>query len=105
MLRRGLQPSSIIGKIAQYTVAEMSRYFCKIAPDEVEKRKATCRSCEYLEKSMTVPPQVGFCTGCGCPQWRRSELSVKATMPMAECPRGKWKAYQLTMPPKDKGVV
>lgn len=100
MLRRGSQFNAVVGKIAGYTMAELSRLFLQIAPDEIEKRKSTCRSCEYLDRSKTVPPQVGYCTGCGCPHWRRSELSVKATMPLAACPRGKWTAYQVTVPPK-----
>jgi len=90
--------SNLFSKIAQYTEAELSRLFMKMAPDAIEARRSACRSCEHLTKpaDMTAP-KIGYCTGCGCPHWRRSELSVKTTAPRAKCPKGKWATYSLTV--------
>ena len=55
-------------------------------PHAVALRLAQCMDC-----SARVPSaQVGFCSACRCPHWRRSELSVKATMPAATCPLDRW---------------
>ena len=88
----------VFAKVAAYTEAELSRLFMKLAPDAIEARRNLCKSCEHLTKpaDMTAP-KIGYCTGCGCPHWRRSELSVKTTMPRAKCPQGKWAHYELTV--------
>ena len=55
-------------------------------PAAVSLRLAQCLDC-----TARVPSeQVGFCSACACPHWRRSELSVKATMPAATCPLDRW---------------
>lgn len=55
-------------------------------PAAVSLRLAQCMDC-----TARVPSeQVGFCSACRCPHWRRSELGVKATMPAAICPRDRW---------------
>jgi hypothetical protein len=56
--------------------------------DRIEARLAQCRSCPRLEP--LPAPQVGWCTACGCPRSGRAELTVKATMPAARCPEGRW---------------
>ena len=95
MLGRENINHSFIAKAISYSQAELSRLFLKIAPDAVEARRNICRSCEHLDNAQTVAPQIGYCTGCGCPMWRRSELSVKTTAPLAACPKKKWQPYEL----------
>ena len=56
--------------------------------EQVEARLSQCRSCPRLEP--LPAPQVGWCTACGCPRSGRAELTVKATMPAAGCPEGRW---------------
>lgn len=60
--------------------------------EAVEARLAECRSCAHLDPRPA--PQVGWCQACGCRQSGRAELTVKATMPAASCPRGRWSAAQ-----------
>lgn len=59
-----------------------------LAAEAVEARLAQCRSCP--DREPLPAPQVGWCKACGCPQSGRAELTVKATMPAAACPRGRW---------------
>jgi len=92
-----------IVKAIAYTQAELSRLFCKIAPDAIEARRNICRSCEFLDRGNAQPPQIGYCTGCGCPMWRRSELSIKTTAPLAACPKKKWSTYELRVDGKRVG--
>ena len=89
---------NLFSKVAQYTEAELSRLFMRMAPDAIEARRSACRSCEHLVVPQHISaPKIGYCTGCGCPMWRRSELSVKTTMPRARCTRNKWQTYSLTV--------
>jgi len=59
-----------------------------LAAEAVDARLSQCRSCPHLEP--LPAPQVGWCQACGCPRSGRAELTVKATMPAASCPRGRW---------------
>jgi uncharacterized paraquat-inducible protein A len=78
------------GKLAQareYLKAEASKLLQGALPTEmVRKRLEACRSCEWRE----VTPQGEHCRRCGCGRRRRAELTIKATMPAATCPLGKW---------------
>jgi hypothetical protein len=77
-----------ISQAMQYAAAEVSRVVLgPLPPDEVESRLAACRSCEHLQ---VVDGKGEFCGQCGCGHRRRAELSIKATMPRASCPLGKW---------------
>lgn len=76
-------------KIAGYIKAEASQIVAGPLDDEkYDARIALCQSCDALE--VRAAPEVGHCKDCGCGKNRRSELTVKARMPMATCPRKKW---------------
>lgn len=60
-----------------------------LAPEAVALRLAQCRACPALRPAETAE-MVGYCSACGCPDWRRSALAVKATMPAAKCPLLRW---------------
>lgn len=74
---------SVVG----YARAEISLLVSgPLDPAAVSLRIAQCMDC-----TARVPSdQVGYCSACGCPGWRRSELATKATMPAATCPRKRW---------------
>jgi hypothetical protein len=57
--------------------------------DEYLLRLEVCNACPML-KPAEEPDKLGWCTGCSCPMWGRSELTVKARMPKATCPQSKW---------------
>ena len=48
----------------------------KADPDEIERRKAICSTCEYFDR--------GRCAKCGC--W----LQYKAILRAESCPAGRW---------------
>lgn len=75
--------------IVGYAKAELSRVVQgDLPPERVALRLAQCMDCPARVPS----ERVGYCSACRCPHWRRSELAVKATMPAATCPRGRWDA-------------
>jgi len=55
---------------------------------QYEARIAACLGCEHLQRNNAVP--VGFCGACGCGKTKFSELTVKANLPGAKCPKEKW---------------
>ena len=55
---------------------------------QYEARIAACLGCEHLQRTNSVP--VGFCGACGCGKNKFAELTVKANLPAASCPKGKW---------------
>ena len=76
-----------IAQAMQYAKAEASRAVQGPLPAEkVEARLAACRTCEHREQV----EEREFCTKCGCGRRKRAELTIKATMPAAKCPLGKW---------------
>ena len=77
-----------IGEAIQYAKAEVSRIVQgPLSPEQVAARLAACRSCEHRE---VVEGKGEFCGKCGCGHRKRAELTIKATMPAATCPLGKW---------------
>lgn len=58
----------------------------RITRKRYEMRIAACLGCEH---KLAGSP-VGYCGACGCGRHPLSELSIKAKMPKAECPKGKW---------------
>jgi hypothetical protein len=85
----GSRSPGIVEQAASWLRSEASLVLEGPLPaDAVEARLAQCRSCEKLEASQA--PQVGWCKACGCGNNARAELTVKATMPAATCPLGRW---------------
>lgn len=80
---------SLIAKAASWAMAEASLVMQgALDGDALAQRLSECGKCDQLQ---SLPlPQVGHCRACGCGRNARSELSVKATMPAAGCPLGKW---------------
>jgi len=76
-------------KAISFARAAASTVLSEISPEEIEERLAACRGCEALRPMPA--PQVGFCLSCGCGEHPLAELTVKAKMPAATCPRKKWK--------------
>lgn len=80
---------STLQKAASWAKAEMSQVINGPLPDEqYEARIATCRACDQLDAADA--PLVGHCKSCGCGKAARAELTIKARMPAATCPKGKW---------------
>ena len=50
------------------------------------ERSETCDACDKMERK----GEKRFCSACGCPSWRLSELGTKLKMSRAKCPLGKW---------------
>ena len=73
----------------EYAKAEYSRIIAPLDPQIAADRIEVCKSCEFLAPSPELG-KVGYCKSCNCPRWSRSEITVKATMPAATCPRNKW---------------
>jgi rRNA maturation endonuclease Nob1 len=77
--------------IASYVKAETSLAIQGPVSREVfELRKATCMGCEHRATNTDPPDEIGFCKKCGCGTSARAKLTVKLTMPEAECPLKKW---------------
>lgn len=54
----------------------------KAPDDEIERRRAICRTCEHLGRLPVVNTEV--CKACGCPILSKTQLQP------AHCPKGKW---------------
>lgn len=80
---------SLLEKAGSFLRATASAVLSSLPDDEVEARLAACRGCEALKP--LAPPQVGHCLACGCGESSLAELTVKARMPAATCPKKKWK--------------
>jgi hypothetical protein len=80
-------PKGMLSKIRSYLKAEASLAIEGPVSDEVYlARLQACRGCEHrLEKSGGE-----WCMKCGCGTRKRAELTIKASMPAATCPIGKW---------------
>lgn len=77
---------SLARRAVQLIKAVSSTVTQTIEPAEVAARIELCRKCDHL-----VPGDpVGHCGACGCGRTRLAELTVKAAMPAAQCPIGKW---------------
>lgn len=77
----------LVGKAASYLKAEASALVGSVSLPVLEARKAACDGCSAAKK---VGPEEWYCKSCGCPEWKRSQLQVKWTMPAATCPLKKW---------------
>lgn len=60
----------------------------RLTKSQYEARLAACLGCEFLAKTPGAP--LGHCNACGCKKNKLAELTVKANLPAASCPRGKW---------------
>lgn len=58
----------------------------RLSTTEYEMRLEACLGCPQLEKG----PPLGHCKACGCGKRKMAELTIKANMPGAKCPLGKW---------------
>jgi hypothetical protein len=79
----------LLSKAVSYIKAEASALISSITDDKVERRLEACSQCPDLLRSAN-PKEFGWCKSCGCGKGARAELSVKAKMPAATCPRNKW---------------
>jgi hypothetical protein len=85
---------SLASRVASYLRAEFGHAISGAAHAlEVRKRISACMKCP--KRATTYQGKVddggiGFCTACGCPASRRSQLSVKLTMAGVVCPLGKF---------------
>jgi hypothetical protein len=52
-----------------------------------QARLAACTMCSECERE---GPEKMYCAACECPQWKRAELHIKATLRGATCPLNKW---------------
>jgi len=80
-------PPPLWRRAASYIAAEASKLMR--GPAEVamqEQRLAACRSCEHRQQVNGGE----YCGKCGCGYRKRAELTIKATMPAAKCPLGRW---------------
>jgi hypothetical protein len=81
-------------KAADYLKAEVAHAVQgKVELRIFEERAALCRGCEHRVDTidgMTDEGKLGFCSACGCPGSRRSQLSTKLWMGQVACPRGKF---------------
>lgn len=76
-----------LAKAVSWAKAEASRLIQGDVPEEqYQARLEACRTCQKLQAGEPV----GWCGACGCGTRRRAELSVKARMPAATCPLGRW---------------
>lgn len=87
-VRKFLQDQA--AKALGYAKAEASLILEGPLPEEeYQARISACRACPHLDPS-TEDSAVGWCKSCGCGKNVRAELTVKARMPAAKCPIGKW---------------
>ena len=81
-------------RAAQYLKAEVSRVVQgPLTGDALTARIDACKACPHRKDAIgdaTDPGGIGFCGACGCGGRKRAALSIKATMPAAICPQGKW---------------
>ena len=77
----------LLEKAAGYLKAEASALMGSVPLPVLEARKAACDGCDSARKA---GPEEWYCKSCGCPEWKRSQLQAKWTMPAATCPLKKW---------------
>ena len=76
-----------LAKAVSWIKAEASRVLEGDVPeDQYQARLEACRACPKLKPRSPL----GHCGACGCGTRRRAELTIKAKMPRATCPLGKW---------------
>jgi hypothetical protein len=80
---------SLVNKAILWAMAEASQLMHGPLEDAAyQARIDACKACDAFDPKQA--PQIGFCKACGCGQNARAELSVKARMPGATCPKNKW---------------
>jgi len=88
---RNRTDSGHFAKLASWVKAEVGLLVKgKVDPATYDARVTACRQCPQLRPA---PDQdsVGFCGACGCGTRSRARIgAVKAHMPTAACPLGKW---------------
>jgi len=78
-----------LAKVYSFFVAVTSPLWKKrLSNAQYEARLAACLGCSSLNKAPGAP--LGFCNACGCKKSKLAELTVKANLPGAKCPEGKW---------------
>jgi hypothetical protein len=84
---------SYLRQAAEYMRAEASTVTRgETASETREARVTACQGCDRRkDASGDLQDSLGFCGACGC-SGKRAALSVKVTMPGANCPLGKWPA-------------
>ncbi len=76
-----------VANMASYLRAEASLALSgPLDVSVVANRLSACSACVHMTRSGDLM----FCSVCGCGTNARAELSIKATMPLARCPKGKW---------------
>jgi len=83
-------PPSLVNRAVSWVRAESSLVTHQpLTNEEYLLRLEVCNACPHLRRA-DEPEKLGWCTKCGCPEWNRSELTVKARMPASTCPLSKW---------------
>lgn len=78
----------LFAKAVSYAIARASSVVGAVPDADRDARLAACAGCEALRP--LPAPQVGYCLACGCGETALAELTVKAAMPAATCPKKKW---------------
>lgn len=63
--------------------------FHLVEKEVIEKRKETCRGCDFWDSSSFN--NTGKCIKCGCSTWAKLRMSTE------RCPIGKWEAVEKTL--------
>lgn len=80
----------LFAKAVSFAKAQASALIAEVSESELRGRLGACSACEAL-KPLPVP-QLGYCLACGCGENPLAELTAKARLPLATCPKGKWQA-------------
>ena len=84
---------SYIDKIKSWAKAEISGVVeGKLDDEAYGLRIATCKACSAFEP-VTVGNGVGWCKDCGCGRTLMAQMSPKARLPKATCPKSPWDKY------------
>ena len=76
MPSKGQMAKNAAGSFARNLKSVMGGNSINADPDEIKRRKAICKGCEYMDDNR--------CSKCGC--W----LQYKAILRAESCPIGKW---------------
>jgi hypothetical protein len=62
----------------------------RLTDAQYEARIVSCLTCDALKPSHNINNPVGYCGACGCGNGRLAQLTIKANMPGATCPKNRW---------------
>jgi len=80
---------NLVKRTVSFCIAISSPLWKKqLSSKQYEARLVACLGCSKLQQS--PKSAIGFCQACGCKATRFSDLTVKANLPGAKCPEGKW---------------